>query len=111
MSSIVKRVNSTDANAYEQLLNELKKGNGGDREGMDVSDHEASSSSEALAQAEHRTRSKSNGRGKVEQTLPLATRFVGSKITGAGLVVKRRQVLGTRKRVRLGTSRSRRMLS
>ena len=75
----------------------LRKGNGGDKEGMDVSDQEASSSSEASAQAEHRTRSKSKGRGKVEQTLPLAKRVVGSKIAGAGLVVKRSQVLGTKK--------------
>ena len=34
--SIVKRANSTDENADEQLLNEPKKRNGGDREGMDV---------------------------------------------------------------------------
>ena len=59
--SIVWRVNSKDANADEQLLNELRKGNGGDKEGMDASDLEASSSSEALAQAGRRTRSKSKG--------------------------------------------------
>ena len=70
--SIVRRVNSKDANADEQLLNELRKGNGEDKEVRDGSDHEASSSSEALAQAGHRTRSKSKSRGKVEQPLPLA---------------------------------------
>ena len=70
--SIVWRVNSKDANADEQLLNELRKGNGEDKEVRDGSDHEASSSSEALAQAGHRTRSKSKSRGKVEQPLPLA---------------------------------------
>ena len=52
--SIVRRVNSTDANADEQLLNELRKGNGEDKEVLDGSDLEASSSSEALAQAGHR---------------------------------------------------------
>ena len=77
MSSIVKRLNSTDTNADEQLLNELKKGNAGDREGMDVSDHEASSSSEAPAVAGHRTRSKSKGRGKVERTLSLVKQVIG----------------------------------
>ena len=75
----------------------LRKGNGGDKEGMDGSDREASSSSEALAQAGHHTRSKSKGRGKVVQTLSLAKRVVGSSISGTGLVVKRRQVLGTKK--------------
>ncbi len=93
--SIVRRVNSKDANADEQLLNELRKGNGEDGE-HDVSDHEASSSSEALAQAGHRTRSKSKSRGKEAQPLSLAKRIIGSKIAGAGLVVKRRQVLGTK---------------
>jgi hypothetical protein len=59
---IVKRVNSTDENVDEQLLDKLRKGNGGDREVMDVSNHEASSSSEAPAVAGHRiTRSKSRG--------------------------------------------------
>jgi hypothetical protein len=59
--SIVRRVNSTDANADEQLLNELRKGNGEDKEVRDGSDHEVSSSSEALAQAGRRTRYKSKG--------------------------------------------------
>ena len=54
---------------------------------MDVSDHEASSSSEALAQAEHRTRSKSKGRGKVEQILSLAKQVVGLKVTGAEVLL------------------------
>ena len=66
--SIVWRVNSKETNADEQLLNELRKGNGGDKEGMDASDLEASSSSEALSQAGHHTHSKSKGRGKVIQT-------------------------------------------
>ena len=92
MPSIVRRVNSTDANADEQLLNELRKGNGEDKEVRDGSDLEVSSSSEALAQAGRCTRSKSKGRGKAEQPLSLAKRVIGSKITGAGLVVKRRQV-------------------
>jgi hypothetical protein len=90
--SIVRRVNCTDANADEQLLNELRKGNGEDKEVRDGSDLEASSSSEALAQAGRRTRSKSKGRGKAEQPLSLAKRVIGSKNTGARLVVKRRQV-------------------
>jgi len=77
------------------LFSELRKGNGEDGE-HDVSDHEASSSSEALAQAGHRTRSKSKSRGKEAQPLSLAKRVIGSKITGAGLVVKKRQVLGTK---------------
>ena len=59
--SIVRRVNSKDANADEQLLNELRKRNGEDNEVRDGSDHEVSSSSEALAQAGRRTRSKSKG--------------------------------------------------
>ena len=75
----------------------LRKGNGGDKEGMDGSDLEASSSSEALAQAGHHTRSKSKGRGKVVQTLSLAKRVAGSSISGTGLVMKRRQVLGPKK--------------
>ena len=54
--SIARRVNSTEADADEQLLSELRKGNGEDEE-HDSSDLEASSSSEALAQAGHRTRS------------------------------------------------------
>jgi hypothetical protein len=83
--------------ADEQLLNELRKGNGEDKEVRDGSDLEASSSSEALAQAGHHTRSKSKGRGEVRQTLSLGKRVVGSRITGAGLVVKKRQVLGTKK--------------
>ena len=95
--SIVWRVNSKDANADEQLLNELRKGNGGDKQGMDASDLEASSSSETLTQTGHHTRSKSKGRGKVRQTLSLGKRVVGSRISGAGLVVKKRQVLGTKK--------------
>ena len=78
--SIVRRVNSTDANTDEQLLNEVRKGNGVDKEVRDGSDLEASSSSEALAQAGHRTRSKSKGRGKVEQPLSLAKRIIVSKI-------------------------------
>ena len=49
--SIVRRVNSKNANADEQLLNELRKGNGEDKEVHDGSDLEASSSSEAPAQA------------------------------------------------------------
>ena len=73
----------------------MRKGNGEDKELRDGSDLKASSSSEALTQAGHRTRSKSKGRGKVEQPLSLAKRVIGSKITGAGLVVKKRQVLGT----------------
>ena len=68
---------------------------------MDVSELKASSSSEALAQAGHRTCTKSRGRGKVEQTLSLVKRVVGSKITGTGLVMKKGQVLvlGLRKLV------------
>ena len=85
----------TDANVDKKLLNELRKGNGVDKEVRDGSDHEASSSSETLTQTGHRTRSKSKSRGKVEQPLSLAKRIIGSKITGAGLVVKKRQVLGT----------------
>ena len=110
--SIARRVNSTEANADEQLLSELRKGNGEDGE-HDSSDHEASSSSEALAQAGHRTRSKSKSRGKEAQPLSLAKRVIGSKITGAGLVVNFREgkYLGLRQLVRHGTSRFRRMLS
>jgi hypothetical protein len=93
--SIVKRVNSTDANADEQLLTELRKGNGVDKEVHNGSDHETSSSSETLAQSGHRTSSKSKGRGKVDQSLSLVKQVIGSKITGDGLVVKKRQVLGT----------------
>ena len=68
---------------------------------MDVSDLTASSLSEALAQARHCTRTKSRGRGKKEQTLSLAKRVAGSKITGAALVVKKGQelVLGLRQLV------------
>ena len=52
---------------------------GGDREGMDVSDHETSSSSETPVMVGNQiTRSKSRGRGKVEQTLSLV-------ITGVSL--------------------------
>jgi hypothetical protein len=36
VTSIVKRVNSTDENVDEQPLKELRKGNGGDRTGMDL---------------------------------------------------------------------------
>ena len=64
---------------------------------MDVSDHEVSSSSETPAWvAGHRARSKTKGRGKVEGTLSLGKQVIGSKITGAVLVVKKRQVLGTK---------------
>ena len=80
--SIVRRVNSKDAIADEQLLDELRKGNGEDKEVRDGSDHESSSSSEVLTQAGHRTRSKSKGRGKVDQSLSLVKRIIGSKITG-----------------------------
>ena len=40
--------------ADEHILNELREENGGDREGMDVSNLEASSPSEAPAVAGHR---------------------------------------------------------
>ena len=43
--SIVKCVNSTDANAEEHHLNESRKGNGGEKDGMNGSDLEPSSSS------------------------------------------------------------------
>ena len=62
-----------------------------DKEVHNGSDHETSSSSETLSQDGHRTRSKSKGRGKVDQSLSLTKRVIGSKITGAGLVVKKRQ--------------------
>ena len=75
----------------------MRKGNGEDKEVHDGSDLEASSSSEALEQTGHRVYSKSKGRGKVVQTLSLGKRVLGSSISGTGLVVKRRQVLGTKK--------------
>jgi hypothetical protein len=93
--SITRRVNSTEANTDEQLLSELRKGNGQEAE-HDSSDLHASSLCEALSKAGHRTRSRSRSRGKEAQPLSLAKRVIDSKITGAGLVVKRRPVLETK---------------
>jgi hypothetical protein len=71
--SIDRCVNSKDENADEQLLDELRKGNGEDKEVRDGSDLEASTSSESLAQSGRHTRSKSKGRGQV-RSLSLAKR-------------------------------------
>jgi hypothetical protein len=62
--STVRRTKSTEDSVDEQILGELTKGmQEVDKEGMDVPDHEASSSSEALATTgQHRyTHSKSGG--------------------------------------------------
>lgn len=59
-------------------------------------DKTTSSSFEDLSQAGHRTHSKTKGRGQVVQSLPPVKSVIGSKITGFGLVVKKRQVLGTK---------------
>ncbi len=64
VASTVRRTKSTEDSVDEQILGELTKGmQEVDKEGMDVPDHEASSSSEARATAgQHRnTYSKSGG--------------------------------------------------
>jgi hypothetical protein len=85
--STVRRIKSTGASVDEQILGELTKGmQEVDKEGMDVPDLEASSSSETHATAGHhlQTHSKSGGiSSKRHPPQPLAKRIVNSKITGA----------------------------
>ena len=97
--STVKRIKSTEDSVDEQILGELTMGmQEVDKEGMDVPDLEASSSSEARATAgQHRhTHSKSGGiSSKRHPPQPLAKRIVNSKITGAAALVTKKASKGT----------------
>jgi hypothetical protein len=85
--STVNRIKSTEDSVDKQILDELTMGmQEVDKEGMDVPDLEASTSSEARATAgQHlHTHSKSGGiNSKRHPPQPLAKRIVNSKVTGA----------------------------